>query len=125
MDPFQQSIILSLGRTSHKICPVCMGNSPFLSSSRQQTSLLFILCNDKIWNGEMFGSALDRILTQLHLNKEHFNTCGSRIGVATSAKQAETFDVHWEDGEVIFTWDMDERSQQNWLLGDFFSQSYT
>ena len=42
----------------------------------------------------MFGSALDRILTQVHLNKEHFNTRGSRIGAATSAKQAGMFDIH-------------------------------
>lgn len=37
---------------------------------------------------EMFASALDKILTQLHLNKAQLNTHSFRIGAATSAKQA-------------------------------------
>ena len=45
----------------------------------------------------MFGSALDKILTQLHLNKEHFNTHSFRIGATTSAKQAGMSES-WEDG---------------------------
>ena len=36
--------------------------------------------------GQNFNSAA--------LNKEHFNTRGSRTGAATSAKQAGMFDIH-------------------------------
>ena len=92
-DPFRQGVTLSLGCTSHEICPV-RAIVPFLGARGNKPGPLFILRNDKMLTREMFGSALDRILTQLHLNKEHFNTHSFRIGAATSAKQAGMSDIH-------------------------------
>ena len=92
-DPFRQGVTLSLGRTSHEICPV-WAIVPFLAAQGNKPGPLFILRNDKMLTRQMFGSALDRILIQLHLNKEHFNTHSFRIGAATSAKQAGMSDIH-------------------------------
>ena len=90
MDPFQQSITLSMGRTNHKICLV-WATAPFLAAQVNKQAFCLYVAMTRY---KMFRSALDRILTQLHLNKEHFNICGSRIGAATSAKQAGMFDIH-------------------------------
>ena len=93
MDPFRQGVTLSLGRTSNKICSV-QAIAPFLAARGNTPGPLLILHNGKMLTREMFGSALDRILTQLHLDKEHFNTHSFRIGAATSARQAGMSDIH-------------------------------
>ena len=77
----------------HEIYPV-WAIVPFLAARGNKLGPLFILCNDKILTREMFGAALDRMLTQLRLNKEHFNTHSFRIRAATSAKQASMSDIH-------------------------------
>ena len=92
-DPFRQGVTLSLGHTSHEICPV-RAIAPFLAAQGNKPGPLFILHNGKMLTREMFGSALDRILTLLHLNKEHFNAHSFRIGAATLAKQAGMSDTH-------------------------------
>ena len=94
MDPFQQGITLSLGLTSHKICPV-RAIVPLLAAQGNKPGPLFILHNDRILTREMFGSGLDRILiNSASPEQEHFNTHSFRIGAATSAKQAGMSDIH-------------------------------
>ena len=72
-DPFRQGITLSLGRTGHKICPV-KAIVPFLAARGSGPGPLFMLHNQQMLTREMFSAALDKILTQLHLDKDQFNT---------------------------------------------------
>ena len=91
-DPFRQGITLSLGRTDHKICPV-KAIVPFLAASGKGPGPLFQLQNQQMLTRGMFSATLDKILTQLHLDKDQFNTHSFRIGAATSAKRAGMADV--------------------------------
>ena len=52
-----------------------------------------MLHNQQMLTREMFSAALDKVFTQLHLDKNQFNTHSFRIGAATSAKQAGMADV--------------------------------
>ena len=77
-DPFRQGITLSLGRTGHKICPV-KAIVPFLAARGSGPGPLFVLHNQQMLTREMFSAALDKVFTQLHLDKDQFNTHSFRI----------------------------------------------
>ena len=92
-DPFRRGVTLSLGCTGHQICPV-RAIVPYLAARGNKAGPLFIHQNNTMLTREGFSLALDKLLSQLHLDKGQFNTHSFRIGAATSAKQASMSDIH-------------------------------
>ena len=89
-DQFHQGITLSLGRTGHTPVKAIV---PFLAARGKGPGPLFQLPNQQMLTRVMFSAALDKILTQLHFDKDQFNTHSFRTGAATSTKRAGMADV--------------------------------
>ena len=83
-DPFRQGVHIYLGKTDQNICPVA-AIVPYLTIRGTAPGPLLIFENGRMVTRQLFKSAIDSVLSQLHLNKGNFNTHSFRIGAATSA----------------------------------------
>lgn len=83
-DPFHQGVHIYLGKTDQDICPAA-AIVPYLTIGGTAPGHLFILEDGKMLTQQLFKSAMDTVLSQLHLDKGYFNTHSFRIGAATSA----------------------------------------
>ena len=92
-DPFRQGVTLSLGRTDHEICPV-QAIVSYLAAQGSRTGPLFLDQNNTMLTREGFSLALDKLLSQLHLDKGQFNMHSFRIGAENLAKQAGMSNLH-------------------------------
>lgn len=91
-DPFRQGVHIYLGKTDQDICPVA-AIVPYLTIRGTAPGPLFILEDGKMLTQQLFKSAMDTVLSQLHLDKGYFNTHSFRIGAATSAIDVDIPDV--------------------------------
>ena len=92
-DPFRRGVSIYLGTTESNLCPV-KGILPYLALRGTCTGPLFIYPDGRGLTRQRFKAALDNLLTDLHMDKKHYNTHSFRIGAATSAKQANIPDTY-------------------------------
>ena len=92
-DQLRQGTHLYLGKTGHRICPV-EAIIIYLIARSNRPGPLFVLPNGKMLTRSIFCASLNKVLRELKLNPQFFNTHSFRIGAATSAKQARISDVY-------------------------------
>lgn len=86
-DPFHQGVYIYLGRTDQDVCPVS-AIIPYLIMRGGSPGPLFILEDGRMLTRQIFKSAVDSIMSELHLEVGSFNTHSFRIRAATSAIDA-------------------------------------
>ena len=92
-DQIRQGTHLYLGRTGHHVCPV-EAIIPYLIARGNRPGPLFMLQNGKMLTRSIFSAAIHKVLLEVKLNPQCFNTHSFRIGAATSAKQAGISDAY-------------------------------
>ena len=92
-DPFRQGVDIYLGRTGEVLCPV-RGILPYLAQRGNRPGPLFVYQDGRMLTRHLFSTAVDKLLTELHMDKRLYNTHSFRIGAATSAIQANIPEVH-------------------------------
>ena len=92
-DPFKQSVKVYLGATDTPVCPIKAILS-YLSRRGKKPGPLFITKRGTHWTGTMFCVGLKSLMSDLKLNKHHYNTHSLRIGAATSAYLAKLPETH-------------------------------
>ena len=99
-DPFRKGVNIYLGTTRRGLCPI-RGILPYLALRDSRPGPLFILPDGRSLTRQLFKAALDNLLSEINMDKMKYNTHSSRIGAATSAKQANIPDSfiqmlgHW------------------------------
>ena len=91
-DPFRQGVNIYLGRTDQYVCPA-RAIVAYLAIRGSKPGPLFILPDGRWLTRTIFSSAIDNILSKLHMDKGSYNTHSFRIGAATSAIEAGISDV--------------------------------
>ena len=70
------------------------GILPYLAQRGSRPGPLFLFQDGRMLTRHLFSTAVDELLTELHIDKELYNTHSFRIGAATSAIQANIPEVH-------------------------------
>ena len=92
-DPFRRGVDLHLGATDETLCPV-RGMLPYLALRGGQKGPLFMLKDGRGLTRQLFSTALNNLLEELHMDSGSYNTHSFRIGAATSAKTANIPDTY-------------------------------
>ena len=92
-DQLRQGTHLYLGKTGHRVCPIG-AIIPYLIARGNRPGPLFMQKNGKMLTRSMFNVAIHKVLLELKLNPQSFNTHSFRIGAATSAKQSGISNAH-------------------------------
>ena len=72
-DPFRQGVDIYLGRTGEEIFPV-RGILPYLTQRGSHPGPLFIFQDGRMLTRYLFSTAVDELLTELHIDKRLYNT---------------------------------------------------
>ena len=91
-DPFRQGVNIYLGRTDQDVSPV-RAIVAYLAARGSKPGLLFILPDKRWLTCTIFSSAIDKILSEMHMDKGSYNMHSFQIGAATSAIKAGISDV--------------------------------
>ena len=86
-DPFRKGTSIFLSKSHKDICPVC-AIVQYLIMRGQQKGPLFLWPDGTMLTRHIFASALVKIIRNLNLSTQRYNTYSFHIGAATSANQA-------------------------------------
>jgi len=92
-DPFRRGVDLYLGATDETLCPV-RGMLPYLALRGDHKGSLFMLNDGRGLTRQLFSTALNNLLEELHMDSGSYNTHSFRIGAATSVKTANIPDTY-------------------------------
>ena len=92
-DQFRTGATISLGKTTHAVCPVD-ALVQYIAIQGGTPGSLFLVSPNQSLTRALFSAALKKAFQELHMDHHQFNTHSFRIGAAISAKQAGVSDSH-------------------------------